>query len=103
MIKVVDGDTIDIFYQGKPLRVSEIDTSEPTQPWFRRAKDALAGKVAGEVVTLEEVDWDRYGRLVGKLWLHDHEVNREMVAEGHAWVYGRYTRRPGFLHDEVQA
>jgi endonuclease YncB( thermonuclease family) len=36
VIKVVDGDTIDIFYHGEPLRVrlSEIDTPERAQPWY---------------------------------------------------------------------
>ncbi len=105
VIKVVDGDTIHILYEGRPLRVrlSEIDTPERAQPWYRRAREALAGKVAGEVVTVEEVDWDRYGRLVGKIWLDERDVNREMVAEGHAWVYRRYLRDPSLLEDEEAA
>jgi micrococcal nuclease len=105
VIKVVDGDTLDIFYQGKPLRVrlSEIDTPERAQPWYQRAREALAGKVAGEVVSVEEVDWDRYERLVGKVWLDGRDVNREMVAEGHAWVYQKYMVDESLLDDEAAA
>jgi endonuclease YncB( thermonuclease family) len=105
VIKVVDGDTLDALYQGAPLRVrwSEIDTPERAQPWYRRAKEALAGKVAGEVVSVEEVDLDRYGRLVGKIWLDGRDVNREMVAEGHAWVYRKYLVDESLLDAEAAA
>jgi micrococcal nuclease len=105
VIKVVDGDTIDIFYHGEPVRVrlSEIDTPERAQPWYRRAKDALAGKVAAKVVEVQEVDWDRYGRLVGKVWLDGADVNRKMVAEGHAWVYRKYMEDESLLDDEAAA
>jgi micrococcal nuclease len=105
VIKVVDGDTLEVLYQGAPLRVrlSEIDTPKRAQPWYRRAKEALAGKVAGEVVSVEEVDVDRYGRLVGKIWLVGRDVNREMVAEGHAWVYRKYLVDESLLNDEAAA
>lgn len=60
---VVDGDTIHVLYQGSPLKVrlSEIDTPERAQPWYQRARESLAPKVAGEVVQVEEVDHDRHG------------------------------------------
>jgi len=105
VIKVVDGDTIHLLFEGKPLKVrlSEIDTPERAQPWYQRAREALAGKVAGEVVSVQEVDWDRYGRLVGKVWLDGRDVNRELVAEGHAWVCRTYLRDPTLLDDEDSA
>jgi endonuclease YncB( thermonuclease family) len=85
------------------VRLSEIDTPERGQPWYQRAKDALAEKVAARVVSVEEVDRDRYGRLVGKVWLGGRDINREMVAGGHAWVYRRYLRDPSLLEDENRA
>jgi endonuclease YncB( thermonuclease family) len=105
VIKVVDGDTLHVLYQGGALKVrlSEIDTPERGQPWYQRAKDALAEKVAARVVSVEEVDRDRYGRLVGKVWLDGRDINREMVAGGHAWVYRRYLRDPSLLEDENHA
>jgi micrococcal nuclease len=65
--------------------------------------DALAGKVAGKVVEVQEVDWDRYGRLLGKVWLSGRDVNREMVAEGHAWSYRKYLHDETLLDDEAAA
>jgi endonuclease YncB( thermonuclease family) len=105
VIKVVDGDTLHVLYQGSALKVrlSEIDTPERGQPWYQRAKDALAEKVAARVVSVEEVDRDRYGRLVGKVWLDGRDINREMVVGGHAWVYRRYLRDPSLLEDEHRA
>ena len=30
-----------------------------------------------------EIDRDRYGRIVGLIYLDGRDINREMVAEGH--------------------
>jgi endonuclease YncB( thermonuclease family) len=49
------------------------------------------------------VDWDRYGRLVGKVWLDGRDVNKELVVEGHAWVYRKYMLDATLLDDEVSA
>ena len=40
-----------------------------------------------EVVTI-----DRYGRTVGKIFLDNQNINREMVKAGHAWVYVKYAK-----------
>ena len=90
VVKVADGDTLTILIAGneqKRIRLSEIDTPERGQPWSRKAKDALTDKVAGATVSVEAVTIDRYGRTVGKVWLDGRDINRELVAEGHAWVY----------------
>ena len=44
-------------------------------------------KVQIEVVTI-----DRYGRTVGKIFLGNQNINKEMVKAGHAWVYVRYAK-----------
>ncbi|NCF34381.1 MAG: hypothetical protein GWP50_12550 [Proteobacteria bacterium] len=38
------------------------------------------------------VDTDRYGRSVATPWVDGENINRKLVAEGHAWVYRRYLR-----------
>jgi endonuclease YncB( thermonuclease family) len=38
-----------------------------------------------------EVTIDRYGRIVGRVYVGDIDVNRELVAQGFAWVYRRYS------------
>ena len=45
------------------------------------------------------VTLDRYGRTVDKVWLDGRDINRELVAEGHAWVYRKYMTDETLLED----
>jgi hypothetical protein len=85
------------------VRLAEIDAPERGQPWGVRAKEALAQKISGRVVQAEVSFKDRYGRSVGHIRCDGHDVNREMVREGHAWVYRRWMRDQTLLDDEVHA
>ena len=104
--KVVDGDTIvfqRIGAKTQRVRLADIDTPELDQPWGIEAKAALknwAEKRRGEV---RIVDTDRYGRLVATLWIDGENINRRLVAEGHAWVYRRYLRDRALLRLEASA
>ena len=103
VVKIADGDTLTILIAGneqKRIRLSEIDTPERGQPWSRKAKQALTDKVAQETIDVEVVTTDRYGRTVGKIWLGERDINRELVAEGHAWVYRKYMTDQTLLEDE---
>ena len=90
--KVVDGDTIKLFQQGKVLtiRLAEIDAPEYGQPYWKKSKQALEKHVAGKQVTVEEFDRDQYGRIVGHIYIKDFWVNGDLVKQGHAYVYERY-------------
>ena len=92
VIKVIDGDTIDILYDGKPLRIrlAEIDTPERGQPYWKKSRDALADYVAGKVVTVEKVDIDRWDRVIGQVYLDSLWINGELVRIGFAYVYPKY-------------
>lgn len=105
VISIADGDTLRIRYRDGQLkiRLAEIDTPERKQPWGTRAKQALSDKVFGQVVDVVEIDRDRYGRIVGRIYLGGRDINREMVAEGHAWVYRKYMRDETLLVDEAAA
>ena len=35
---------------------------------------------------------DDYGRIVGKVYVNDLDVNAEMIKQGHAWVFRRYAK-----------
>ena len=37
------------------------------------------------------------------MYLGDQDINAEMVAEGHAWVYRRYSKNPALLESEKYA
>jgi endonuclease YncB( thermonuclease family) len=105
VVSIADGDTLTLLVDRSEhrIRLSEIDTPERGQDWSRRAREALTEKVGGEHVRVEVETVDRYGRSVGKIWLDSRDINREMVSEGHAWVYRKYLRDPTLLQDEAGA
>ena len=66
VVGITDGDTLTVLVdqQAIKVRLAEFDTPERGQPWANRAKQALSDKVIGQVVELQVVDTDRYGRTV---------------------------------------
>ena len=49
------------------------------------------------------VDTDRYGRTVGRVYADAMDVNAEMVRQGAAWVYRKYSNDPSLLLLEQEA
>ena len=45
---------------------------------------------------------DRYKRLVNRVYLGDRYINAEMVSDGAAWVYRKYSKDPELLELEHQ-
>ena len=105
VVSVADGDTITVLVDAErvKVRLAEIDAPERGQPWGRRAKQALTGKIAGHVVQIETKFDDRYGRRVGHVVYSGRDINRELVREGHAWVYRQWMRDATLLDDEAHA
>ena len=72
---------------------SSIDTDE-----------ALADLIAEGTVSVEEVDHDRYGRVVANVRVAGKLVNVEIVRSGLAWRYVQFDRRNEFggLEDDAR-
>jgi len=100
VVRVIDGDTVDVQLAGTEVRVRliGIDTPEivdprtPVQCFASEASDKDHELLDGQVVAMEadpsQDDTDRYGRLLRYLWLPDgHILNQEMVAQGYAFEY----------------
>ncbi len=103
---VNDGDTvtcIDESGQTVKIRLQGIDAPEFDQPHGRSARNALDQKLIGRRVRVAGTARDQYGRLLGTLWLEDRNLNRELVAEGHAWVFGGFSPDPDLLDAEDAA
>ena len=103
---VHDGDTVTCLdTAGKPqkIRLRGIDAPEFDQPHGRDARQALAFKLGGGSVRVDGAARDQHGRLLGTLWLDDRDLNRELVAEGHAWVFGGFAPDPDLLAAEAEA
>jgi endonuclease YncB( thermonuclease family) len=105
VVRTIDGDTLEVRSDGETLRIrlSGIDTPERGQPWYRRSKQALAERVAGREVRINAITIDRYGRTVGEVYADDVCVGCELVREGHAWVYRRFSQDPVLLELEAAA
>ncbi|ELP5168767.1 thermonuclease family protein [Escherichia coli] len=93
VIRVLDGDTIEVLQDKKPIRVrlANIDAPEKKQAFGRWSTNQLKALLAGQSVTVSYTQTDRYGRIIGHVFTtNGTEVSRFMVQSGAAWVYERY-------------
>jgi endonuclease YncB( thermonuclease family) len=106
--RVVDGDTIEV--QGTRIRLHGIDAPEMDQHCKRanvpvacgqEAKAALARIIGGGTVACDAHGLDRYGRTIASCVAHGSDIEREMVREGWAVAYTRYSL--AYVADEVVA
>ena len=67
------------------------------------ARQTLAGLVFRQSVTVEEAGRDRYGRVIGTVYVSGGSVNAQMVELGMAWVYRRYAKDSVLFELERQA
>jgi micrococcal nuclease len=96
VLKIVDGDTIDVRLEGCTLRVRSIgvntpETSHPmkgVEPFVKEAKEATRRLVEGQTVRLERdvEQYDQYGRLLVYVYVGDTMVNAELVRQGYTRV-----------------
>jgi endonuclease YncB( thermonuclease family) len=102
VVSVADGDTVTVLVgEREPVKVrlAGIDAPEKAQPFGQRSKENLSRLVFGKPV---RVDWDkrdRYGRVVGKVWVQPVscptcpmtlDVGHAQLTVGLAWWYRKY-------------
>ena len=94
--KVIDGDTIEVRYQGRKLRVRlfGIDAPEWQQEFSHQAKEFTRQRVQGQRVELQSKAWDKYDRLVAVIHVGGDSLNEELLREGLAWVHIYYCKEP---------
>lgn len=93
VIRVLDGDTIEVLQDKKPVRIrlANIDAPEKKQAFGRWSTNQLKSLIAAQPVTVTYTQTDRYGRVIGRVFTTNGiEANRYMVQIGGAWVYERY-------------
>jgi endonuclease YncB( thermonuclease family) len=92
-VRVIDGDTIVILNEADTqykIRLKGIDAPEKRQPFGKRSKQYLSDLVAKRYVKVEYTKRDRYGRIIGKVFVSDKDVCLEMISAGLAWHYKKY-------------
>lgn len=94
VVSTGDGDTIRVSKEGKitTVRLGCIDAPEKAQnPWGKQSADRLKALLPkGKAVLVREIDRDRYGRIVGEVFVGNQSVNLQMVTEGQAVIYRQY-------------
>ena len=93
VIRVIDGDTVEL-KNGERLRYNDIDTPETVHPskpiecYGPEASKKNKELVEGETILVElgDPEKDRYGRLLGYVYIDDLFVNAELVRGGYAEV-----------------
>lgn len=49
------------------------------------------------IVTVDPVTKDRNGRTIATIFVDGVNVNKEMVRQGHCWVYRRYVKDDAYF------
>lgn len=89
VLKVIDGDTIEVDYEGRKERVryTGIDCPEMKQEWGLKAKELNQFLVSGYIeLELDIRERDPFGRILAYVWSNGKMVNEELVKKGHAMV-----------------
>lgn len=107
VIRVVDGDTFEIFHEGKnqKVRMIGINTPESVDPrkevqcFGIEASNKLKELIDGKIVRIESDETqdtkDKYGRLLRYVFLNEENINQKMISEGYAFEY-TYKKRYKF-------
>ena len=108
VLRVIDGDTIEVRWRGRPERVRllRIDTPERGRHGYDEATRALERLVGGREVVLEferpgRVERDKYDRLLAYVIVEGENANVELVRQGWTRFWTRYGA--GRLADELTA
>ena len=103
VVSIHDGDTITVLQDKRQIKVRlfGIDAPELKQPYGKKSKQFLANLIAGEVVEVDENGKDRYKRTIGTIYLGGTDINAQMVANGYAWAYRKFSKK--YTPQESQA
>lgn len=87
VIEVIDGDTVKL-ETGEKFRFLGIDTPEINARWGPEAKEFVIQILLNKKVRVEfdQIKLDRYGRLLGYLWVNNFLIQEKLLEEGYAKI-----------------
>ena len=106
VISVADGDTITIIGDGNTqykIRLNAIDAPEKSQAFGQKSKQQLSNYVFGKDVTVTWKSKDKYGRVLGTVFVGGKDINLQMVRDGYAHHYKRFDSSPAYAAAETEA
>ena len=103
--RVSDGDTIWVHADllRYKVRLDRIDAPESNQPYGKESAAHLKSLIFGREVRVEYETTDRYGRILGIVFLGDTDINLQMVRDGCAWHYSHFDKSPSYVAVEREA
>jgi endonuclease YncB( thermonuclease family) len=95
VLRIVDGDTLDVLLASGRIRVRlyGVDAPEGRQAGGRAAALWLRQQLQDADVELQPRQQDRYERLVAVVFHRDRNVNLALLQAGQGWAYRHYLRR----------
>lgn len=109
VIGIKDGDTFEVLIDsmGQKVRFTHIDAPERKQPFNKASKQLVSDLCYGRYVRLiynPAKMYDRYGRLLAEVLLEDGRIlNKEIIKNGLAWHYKKYSDSKEYAELENQA
>ena len=106
VVSISDGDTftgLDGQNRQIKVRLHGIDAPEKAQAFGNVSLKALGDLMDGKTVEVQQVDKDRYGRVVANVHVGVVHETREQVANGLAWRYVQYDKKGEFPEIEQAA
>ena len=103
---ISDGETftgLDSQNRQLKIRLHGIDAPEKAQAFGNVARKALGDLIKGKVFEVQQVDKNRYGRVVANVHVGCNHVHREQVAKGLAWRCVQYDKKGEFTQVEQAA
>jgi micrococcal nuclease len=96
VIRVVDGDTIEIQkkIETQRVRIWGIDTPEWDQRYGTQASQFTRSQLLGKEVRVAPKGIDKYGRLVAVITTDRINISEELIKSGLAWVHIYYCHEP---------
>jgi len=105
VVSISDGDTIKVLLDQTQhkIRLDHIDAPESHQDFGTKAKHVLGDKIHGREVKVVWKARDKYGRILGVVYLDERNINLEMVREGFAWHFVKYSKDVEYAKAEKEA
>ena len=100
---ISDGDTITVTNNKTnkkvKVRLFGIDAPEKTQEYGLESKEYLVSLIKDKVIIIKGKTYDKYGRLLGTIYIDGINVNEMMVQTGNAWWYESFDSKNSKVRD----
>jgi len=104
VIRVIDGDTY-VFQTTEgsfTVRMQGVDAPERDQPFSKESNEFLSKYLNKEAIT-KVSGTDRYGRMLGTLYIDGQDINLQSIKNGFSWHYKQYSKDKDYASAEEHA